>query len=90
MIPFLHQRHVIDQRFASGQLSLSIPSISFRGTPMSNTWTSPVYSSAPGANNPGYVKHGEHVNTHGDRADFDWVSDQRIIESTNLILEALT
>lgn len=35
----------------------------------------------PGEDNPGFVKHANHVQTHGDRADFDWVSDQRILET---------
>lgn len=33
-----------------------------------------------GANNPGFVKHQANVDTHGDKADFDWVSDHRLIE----------
>ncbi len=35
----------------------------------------------PGNGNPGFVKHSNHIDTHGDRADFDWVTDQRIIET---------
>lgn len=35
----------------------------------------------PGNGNPGYVKHSNNIATHGDRADFDWVTDQRIIET---------
>ncbi len=34
-----------------------------------------------GANNPGFVKHANYHDTHGDRADFDWVSDHRLIET---------
>lgn len=35
----------------------------------------------PGANNPEYVKHSNNSSIHGDRADFDWVSDHLIIQS---------
>ncbi len=35
----------------------------------------------PGANNPGFIKHSNNIATHGDRADFDWVTDHRTIET---------
>jgi len=30
---------------------------------------------------PAFVQHANYHDTHGDRADFDWVSDQRLIET---------
>jgi hypothetical protein len=33
-----------------------------------------------GANNPKFINQANHHDTHGDRADFDWVSDHRLIQ----------
>lgn len=41
--------------------------------------------SNPGLNNPGFVNHFSNVDTHGDRVDFDWVTDHRPIEQITLV-----
>ena len=70
----------------SGQLNDVGPKINTAGGNIGNhdILTGPQIEAIhgnPGANNPGYIKHGEHIATHGDRADFEWVTDHRTIES---------